>query len=214
MTMQRLIEGFQRFRTTLTPARAAQLARLAEGQHPEALLITCSDSRVDPHVITGADLGDLFVLRNAGNIVPAYGTANGGEEATIEYAVMALRVKHIIVCGHTHCGAMKGLLHPESLGDLPAVASFLRLAGETRKLVAQKHAHLQGPALVEAAAAENVLVQLRNLQTLPAVASALARGQLDLHGWLYRIESGELLEHNAQAGRFLPVGPSRLPVES
>jgi carbonic anhydrase len=109
--MQKLVDGVHQFQENVFGAKQALFERLADGQQPLALFITCSDSRIDPCLLTQTQPGELFILRNAGNIVPPYGQGSGGEAATIEYAVCALKLKDIIVCGHSHCGAMNGLLH-------------------------------------------------------------------------------------------------------
>jgi carbonic anhydrase len=153
----------------------------------------------------------LFILRNAGNIVPAYGAANGGEGATIEFAVVGLSISDIIVCGHTHCGAMKGLLYPESLHRMPTVSAWLAHAQATRWVAGQKYAGLPPEALLNITIQENVLVQLENLRTHPAVAAALASGQLKLHGWVYKIETGEVFSYAQEVGQFLRL-TERVPV--
>src|SRR4051812_7245681 len=190
--MQKLIQGIHQFREEDFRPLQGLFEQLARGQHPDTLFITCSDSRIDPNLLTRSRPGDLFILRNAGNIVPPHGAANGGEAATIEFAVAALRVKDVIVCGHSHCGAMKGLLEPAQLGDLPAVAAWLKHAEATRWIMREKYPDLQGQPLLTATVEENVLVQLENLRTHPAVAAGLARGDLKLHGWVYKIETGEV----------------------
>ena len=175
--------------------------KLADGQSPETLFITCSDSRISPNLITQTDPGELFVLRNAGNIVPARGIGSG-EECTIEYAVSALGVRDIIVCGHTQCGAMKGLLAPESLTGLPAVARFLEHARATKEIVDACYGHLEGDDKLLATIEENVLVQIDALRTIPAVAGALSRGKLALHGWVYKFETGEIFAYNPGEGQY------------
>ncbi|HZN34056.1 MAG TPA: carbonic anhydrase, partial [Pirellulaceae bacterium] len=188
--VQELVAGVHRFKREVFQGQQELFERLAGGQEPQTLFITCSDSRIDPNLITHTDPGDLFVLRNAGNLIPAYGAASGGEVATIEFAVTGLGVRDIVVCGHSHCGAMKGLLHPEYLAEMPAVAEFLRHAEATRRIVKSKYSHLHGEPLLDATIEENVLVQLENLQTHPAVAAALAGDQLKLHAWVYDIATG------------------------
>lgn len=141
----------------------------------------------------------------AGNIIPPHGAANGGEGATIEFAVAGLGVQDIIVCGHSHCGAMKGLLHPESLTDMPAITAWLSHAEATRRIMREKYADRTGDALLTTAVEENVLVQLENLRTHPTVAAGLARGKLKLHAWVYKIETGAVFAYEPARGQFIPV---------
>ena len=203
--MQKLIEGIHHFQSNLLSPQRELFERLADGQHPDALFITCSDSRINPNLITQTQPGELFILRNAGNIIPPHGAANGGEGATIEFAVAGLGVQDIIVCGHSHCGAMNGLLHPESLKDLPAMTAWLSHAEATRRIMREKYFDRMGAAQLTTAVEENVLVQLENLRTHPAVAARLARGKLKLHGWVYKIESGKVFAYDPQQGQFVPV---------
>ena len=209
--MQKLIQGIHQFRTESFRPLQGLFEQLAKGQSPDTLFITCSDSRIDPNLLTKSQPGDLFILRNAGNIVPPHGAANGGEGATIEFAVAALGVKDIIVCGHSHCGAMKGLLQPEAVASLPAVADWLRHAETTRQIMRDHYTHLDGDKLLTATVEENVLVQLENLRTLPAVASRLVKGDLKLHGWVYKIETGEVFAYDAESGQFVPVEQYHYP---
>ncbi len=211
--VQELVAGVHRFRRGVFREQQELFARLAKGQNPETLFITCSDSRIDPNLITHTDPGDLFVLRNAGNIVPAYGATSGGEVATIEFAVTGLKVKDIVVCGHSHCGAMKGMLHPDNLSEMPSVAEWLKHAEATRRIVKSKYSHLLGESLLEAAIEENVLMQIENLQTHPAVAVALSEDKLKLHAWIYDIASGEVFAFDEQSSQFAPLGDVRPPAE-
>ncbi|MFO1020697.1 MAG: carbonic anhydrase [Planctomycetales bacterium] len=203
--MQKLIQGIHKFQVEDFRPLKGLFEQLSKGQNPETLFITCSDSRIDPNRLTRSQPGDLFILRNAGNIVPSHGAANGGEAATIEFAVSALGVKDIIICGHSHCGAMQGLLKPEMVAELPALSSWLRHAETTRRIVRDNYTHLDGDKLVTATVEENVLVQLENLRTLPAVASRLVKGDLHLHGWVYKIETGEVFAYDFTDGQFVPV---------
>lgn len=213
--MQKLIQGVHQFREEHFRPLQSLFEQLSRGQTPETLFITCSDSRIDPNLLTQTQPGELFILRNAGNIVPPHGAANGGEAATIEFAVAGLGVKDIIICGHSHCGAMKGLLAPESLQGLPAVAAWLEQAEATRRVIRENYQHLAGDALVTATVEENVLVQLENLRTLPAVAARLARGDLHLHGWVYKLETGDVFAFDPLQGQFVPVAQYQYPpVES
>ncbi|MEX0675914.1 MAG: carbonic anhydrase, partial [Pirellulales bacterium] len=176
--MQKLVDGIHQFQQNIFSSHKKLFQRLADGQHPDALFITCSDSRINPNLITQTEPGELFILRNAGNIIPPHGAANGGEGATIEFAVAGLGVQDIIVCGHSHCGVMKGLLHPESLKDMPTVAAWLSHAEATRRIMRERYGERTGEALLTTAVEENVLVQLDNLRTHPTVAAGLARGKL------------------------------------
>jgi carbonic anhydrase len=203
--MQKLISGIHQFRSKEFRPLQSLFQELAKGQNPETLFITCSDSRIDPNLLTRAKPGDLFILRNAGNIVPPHGAANGGEAATIEFAVAGLGVKDIIVCGHSHCGAMKALLQPESVASMPSLAGWLSHAESTRRIVVDNYQNLEGDRLVTATVEENVLVQLENLQTLPSVASRLVKGDLFLHGWVYKIETGEVFAYDFNDGQFVPI---------
>jgi carbonic anhydrase len=209
--VQQLVAGVHQFKHEVFRHQRELFERLAAGQTPQTLFITCSDSRIDPNLITHTDPGDLFVLRNAGNIVPAYGAKGGGEVATIEFAVTGLGVSDIVVCGHSHCGAMKGLLHPEYLTEMPAVTEFLHHAEATRRIVKSKYSNLHGEPLLDATIEENVLVQLENLQTHPAVAAALAGGNLKLHAWVYDIASGEVYVYSDESEQFVPLGEVRPP---
>jgi carbonic anhydrase len=210
--MKRLIEGHARFRREEFPKRRKMFEKLASGQTPQALFITCADSRVVPEFITQSEPGDLFVSRNPGNIVPPYGQINGGVSAAIEYAVLALDVRNIIVCGHTDCGAMKGVLSPECLGSMPTVQSWLRHAEVARHVVEENYRPQDTAAALQALIEENVVAQLDHLRTHPAIAARLASGQLELHGWIYRIATGEITAFDRQSGRFAAIGDGNLPV--
>lgn len=206
--MHKLIKGVHQFQREVFLSHKELFLRLAKGQSPDALFITCADSRISPNLITQTNPGELFILRNAGNIVPPYGAANGGEGATIEFAVAGLGVKDIIVCGHTLCGAMKGLLKPEQLQDLPATAAWLGHAESTRRIIKENYNDLTEEEMLNVTIQENVLVQLENLRTHPSVAARLSRGQLNLHAWTYKIETGEVFSYRPDLGQFLPLTES------
>jgi carbonic anhydrase len=203
--MENLVRGIHKFQTTHFSENQELFAQLSKGQEPETLLITCSDSRIMPGLLTQSKPGDLFVLRNAGNLAPPYGASSGGEGATIEYAVAALNIQHIIVMGHSHCGAMKGLLQPEDLASMPLVAAWLKHAEATRRVVQENYQDCRGTELLNATIKENVLTQLDNLRTYPAVAARLTEGKLTLHGWVYEIESGCILAFDPALSHFVPV---------
>ena len=200
--MQKLIKGIHTFKEGLFRDERELFERLARGQNPDTLFITCSDSRIDPNLLTGTQPGELFVLRNAGNIVPAYSGDAGGEAATIEYAVSVLGIKDIVVCGHTHCGAMKALVDGSDLSALPMVEGWLKNAAATRQIVNENYRELEMGMQVRVAIQENVLMQIENLRTHPSVAAAVARGQLGLHGWVYKIESGDVFSYDSGTGQF------------
>jgi carbonic anhydrase len=202
--MKRLIDGALRFQGEVYLEHRDLFRELATSQQPEALLITCSDSRVVPDLIVQAKPGDIFICRNAGNIAPPYSDINGGVTATIEYAVAVLNVRHIIVCGHSDCGAMKALLHPEKLQGLPSVKSWLKNAARAEVVVRENHPDLDDAARIDALIEENVLAQLDNLRTHPCVASRLKSGQISLHGWVYDIESGQIRVSTGESV-FLPM---------
>lgn len=204
--MRKLINGVHQFRERVYRSKQLLFERLAGGQQPEALFITCSDSRIDPCLLTQTEPGELFVLRNAGNIVPPYSPSPGGEAGTIEYAVRVLKVGDIIVCGHSRCGAVAGVMQPETVRELPAVRAWLSHAEATQQLIREHYGHLQdAEARMTAAVQANVLVQLEHLRTHPCVADALARNELRLHGWVYRFETGEVFAHDATSRQFLPL---------
>ncbi|MBD2298148.1 carbonic anhydrase [Nostoc sp. FACHB-87] len=195
--MKKLIKGLREFKSSYFSTHQELFEQLSHGQKPRVLFITCSDSRLDPNLITQAQVGELFVIRNAGNIIPPYGATNGGEGATIEYAVQALGIQQIIICGHSHCGAMKGLLKLQSLReDLPLVYDWLKYAEATRRLVLDHYGHYQFEELLEIMIAENVLTQIENLRTYPVIHSKLYQGQLKIYAWIYHIESGEVLAYD------------------
>lgn len=204
--MQKLLEGIHQFQENVFGSQRELFERLAAGQHPEALFITCSDSRVEPGLITQSEPGDLFALRNAGNIVPPFGASNGGEGATVEFAIAALGVADIVVCGHSHCGAMRALLDPNAVANMPVVAAWLKQAEATRRIVREKYPDVPPDKLLSIAVQENVLVQIENLRTHPAVAAAIARGKVKLHGWVYKIETGEVFAFDPEQGQFTRLG--------
>ena len=203
--MQKLVDGIHHFQSNIFRSQRELFSRLATEQNPEALFITCSDSRINPNLITQTQPGDLFILRNAGNIVPPYGASNGGEGASIEFAVVGLGVKDIIVCGHSHCGAMKGILHPETVEKLPLMSAWLKHAESTRWVVREQYSDLDAGAKLDVTIQENVLRQLENLRTHPSVAVGLSRGNLKLHAWVYTIETGEVFAYEPTLGQFIHV---------
>ncbi|MDX2255906.1 MAG: carbonic anhydrase [Pseudanabaenaceae cyanobacterium bins.39] len=201
--MKKLLKGLHKFQSSYFPANQEIFEQLAEGQKPRVLFITCSDSRIVPHLITQSGVGDLFIIRNAGNLVPPFGSANGGEGAAIEYAIHALGIEQVIICGHSNCGAMKGLLKLEKLRtEMPLVYEWLQHAEATRRLMHENYSHLEGKELLSMTMAENVVTQIENLKTYPVVRSKLHQGKMHIYGWIYDIESGEILAYNPETDEF------------
>ncbi len=196
MAVDKFLGGISRFQKDVYPQHQDLFEKLALGQRPEALFITCADSRIDPCLLTQTKPGELFICRVIGNIVPPYPDSLGGVSATIEYAVGVLRVSDVIVCGHTDCGVMKGALHPDALSSFAAVWNWLRYAG-----IQQRQVH-PSAEFVLSMTEENVVTQLKNLRSHPAVANRLMDGNLSLHGWVYHIGSGVVTIYNEKSGKF------------
>ena len=210
--MQKLVQGIHQFQQDIFSSKQRLFEKLVDGQHPLALFITCSDSRIDPNLLTQTEPGELFIMRNAGNIVPPHGTVNGGEAATIEFAVRALGVKDIVICGHSHCGAMSGVLNPAKLDDLPAVRNWLSYADSTQRIMQENYDHISEPtARLTATVEENVLVQLEHLRTHPSVAAALGRKEINLHAWVYKFETGQVFAYDPVGGQYVPVEGNLTP---
>lgn len=195
--MKAIIDGFLKFQQEAFPERSTLFRELATRQSPRALFISCSDSRLVPELVTQREPGDLFVIRNAGNIVPSYGPEPGGVTASVEYAVSALRVADIVICGHSDCGAMTAIATCQCLDHMPAVASWLRYA-DSAKVVNESRQHADRPTKVAAMVRENVIAQLANIQTHPSVRLALEEGRVTLHGWVYDIGSGRIDAFNGR----------------
>lgn len=201
------------FQSDIFPGQSDLYAKLAGGQSPKVLMISCADSRVVPEEIMQADPGDLFVCRNAGNIVPPYSENIGGVSATVEYGVLALGVRDIIVCGHSDCGAMKALMDPTPLGGMPSVKAWLEHSRAAHSVVRDSYPELTNGKAVRAASLENVVVQLQHLRSHPSVAAAIARGDVALHGWFFDIEAGQVLALDGDSHRFVPISKDKpLPV--
>jgi carbonic anhydrase len=208
-----ILDRASRFRGEIFERESALYQRLvSDGQSPKALMISCADSRVAPELITQAGPGELFVCRNAGNIVPPFTQANGGVSSTVEYAVIVLKVRDIVICGHSDCGAMKAFLHPEVLTGMPNVAAWLRHSHAAECAVNAAYPNLEEKDKVHALAMENVITQIQHIRTHPSVAAALARGELTLHGWFFEIESGAIYALDGQSGNFSVVNGDALPV--
>ena len=203
--MEQLIAGHKQFLKEAFPGRRDQFHLLAEGQAPETLFVTCADSRIVPDLILQTQPGDLFICRNAGNVIPRAGEPAGGVSATIEYAVQVLRVRHLIVCGHSDCGVIRALMNPERLEGLNSVKACLQHVepawGYLGSVESQDGELTRHQALTQA----NVLVQMDNLKSHGYIQAALAEGRLRVHGWYYDILSGRIERFDEQAGKFVPL---------
>lgn len=213
--MQELIEGIHKFRSEEFGHYKALFQRLAkEGQNPHTLFITCSDSRVLAELITQSKPGDLFVVKNVGNIVPPATTtgSTNSTAAAIEFAVETLGVQDVVVCGHSQCGAMAALINQPDLSTMPHLEEWLSIAAPVQKTMAERYGHLTDPEeRGNAAGEENVLFALENLRTYPVVQRRLADGSLRLHAWFFKIATADLYAYEPSAGQFLPlVGPGQM----
>ena len=204
--MNELVGRVVRFETDVYPNKSELYDRLANrGQSPKALMISCADSRIVPEHVLQCDPGDLFVCRNAGNIVPPHAQATGGVQATVEYAVAVLSVRDIIVCGHSDCGAMKAVAEPGQVEALPSVAAWLKHSRAASQVVDASYPELTQAERVRAISLENVVAQLTHLRTHPSVAAGIARGDIALHGWFVDIHAGEVLGLDGETGRFVAL---------
>lgn len=210
MRIQRLVDGIHHFQKEVFEDEREFFRNLAHEQRPEALFITCADSRINPNLVTQTAPGELFVVRNVGNLVPVYTTTSCAEAAAIEFAIQSLGIKDIIICGHTHCGAMQALVEDAMSEGLPALRHWLSHADATRRIIRQNYSHLEGDPLLRATIKENVLVQLEHLRSHPVVDEGLRAGRLHLHGWVYHLESGEVTSFDPGLGQFKPIGLSGL----
>ncbi|MER6383491.1 carbonic anhydrase [Streptomyces sp. NPDC001250] len=196
--MQDLAAGIAHFQRGVFPTKAARFQHLAATHQPSTLFISCSDARVIPELITQSEPGELFVIRTAGNLVPAYAPSVEGVTASIEYAVAVLGVSDIVVCGHSACGAMTALADGHDLAALPAMAHWLLHADASRARAACAE---PGTDKVSALVRHNVIAQLANLATHPCVIRALAAKTVTLRGWVYDIPTGAVDQLDPVTGR-------------
>jgi carbonic anhydrase len=209
--LARLLDGVRKFQREIYPERAEIYRKsVGQAQQPHTLFIACADSRIDPELITQCGPGEIFVCRNIGNIVPAYGEMLGGVSAVLEYAVMELGVDQVIVCGHTDCGAMKALIQYESLSTLPVTKGWLRNAEAALSVARSMPGGDEGGAdndshLLHKLTEENVLLQMMHLRTHPSVAGKIARRKLSIYGWIYDIANGDVRIHDFNKNQFLSL---------
>ncbi|MBZ5660740.1 MAG: carbonic anhydrase [Acidobacteriia bacterium] len=209
MPVETILRGLKRFQNRVFPKHRELFHKLALGQRPEALFITCADSRIDPCLLTQTKPGELFICRVIGNIVPRYPRTIGGVSATIEYAVGVLGVADIIVCGHTDCGVMKGVLNPAALKPLVSVTEWLHHARAARRAARASKADPQSSRFLITLTERNVVEQLKNLRSHPVVATRLRQGDLQLHGWVYHIAKGTVTAYDAKRNRFIRIHASK-----
>ncbi len=197
--MKKIIKGVYEFQNNYFKNNKQLFEELSHQQNPRILFITCSDSRINPNLLTQTQPGEIFIIRNAGNIIPPYGATNGGEGATIEYAVEHLGIREIIVCGHSDCGGMRGLLKLHGLAEeMPLVYDWLKHAEATRRVVKENYQGYEGEELLNVTIEENVITQIENLRTYPVIRAKLHGGQINLHAWVYKIETGEVFVYSSE----------------
>lgn len=205
--MRKLIRGIVDFRQNMRPTCKDRFAQLALGQSPDALFIACSDSRVVPNLFASTDAGDLFVVRNVGNLIPPCGeegrsTSDESEAAALEFALLNLPVSEIIVCGHSECGAMRALVQGSQIDQAPNLMSWLRHGKKGLKKLQDGSSigcdlerHNQLSQL-------NVLAQIEHLKTYPIVQQRVSEGKLRLHGWWFDIKEANVYEYDDGDRRF------------
>lgn len=197
--------GVIKFQRDIFPEKQEMFERLSTGQSPEALFITCSDSRIETAMLTQTDPGELFICRNAGNIVPPHTNQTGGMTASIEFAIGALQIPNIVICGHTECGAMKGAMNRAGLTGLPHVREWLGYAQGAVDITEALGGELDAEAKMRMLLEQNVILQLQHLKTHPTVAVALAQKAVKLHGWVYDIKTGEVSAYDEASQIWVPV---------
>lgn len=206
--MNNLLPGLRKFSERIFPDHQAHFESLSLGQKPHTLMITCSDSRIDPNLVTQTKPGEIFVVRNAGNIIPPFGSSRGGEEAAIEFAIEGLGVSNVVICGHSQCGAMAALMNQVDLDALPSVKSWLGHAQATKKRMDFKKNHSLNDVVEE-----NVLVQADNLRTHPSVSAGIRSGKICVYGWVYNFESGTITLYSPIEKKFVPSNDAKDEVE-
>jgi carbonic anhydrase len=207
--LARIATGVAKFQTEVYPAQSKFFRELRDHQEPIAMFFTCADSRIDPAMLLQTRPGEIFTERTPGNIVPRYSDHVGGITASVEFAILALHVPLIIVCGHTDCGVVKALAEPEHANGMPALQSWMRHSFDSRERLLREHPDVSGEEKIRLLTEYNVLTQLENLRTHPAVASRLSSGELQVQGWIYDIASGEVSVADAESARFEILGGVR-----
>jgi carbonic anhydrase len=203
-TLDLLLAGVRKFRREVYPGQKEMYEQvMREPQSPHTLVVTCADSRIDPEMLTQSNPGEIFVTRNIGNLVPAYGQMPGGISAVVEYAVTALDVSQVVICGHEDCGAMKGLLQPDAMAKMPLVKSWLMNAEAALSVVEARNKSADPQGVLSQLIEENVLLQMSHLRTHPLVAGKVAMGTLAISGWVYDIAGGSVRVYDEGLRRFV-----------
>jgi carbonic anhydrase len=204
--LARIARGVAKFQTEIFPAQREMFERLQSGQQPLALFVTCADSRVNPNLVTQTNPGEIFIERNPGNMVPPYVEFVGGVTAGVEYAMLVLKVPVIVVCGHTDCGVMKALLHPERVEGMPGVQHWMGHGFTARNRMLRKFGEAPEEEQLRQMTQCNVLGQIEHLKTHPSVRARLLRGEIEIRGWVYDIGDGAIREANPASGKFEKLG--------
>ena len=204
--LARIARGVAKFQNEIYPTQREMFERLRLGQEPLALFVTCADSRVNPNLVTQTDPGEIFIERNPGNMIPPYVEFVGGVTAGVEYAMLVLKVPVIVVCGHTDCGVMNALLHPERVEGMPGVNKWMSHAFEARSRVLRELGDAPAEERMRRMTESNVLSQIENLKTHPSVQARLLRGEIEIRGWVYDIGDGTIREADPESGQFELLG--------
>ncbi len=217
--LARITRGVAKFQAEVYPGQRKLFEELKHRQDPIAMFFTCADSRIDTAMLLQTRPGEIFTERTPGNIVPKYSEHVGGVTASMEFAMLVLRVPLIIVCGHTDCGVVKALAEPERANGMPALQNWMRHSLESRDRLIREHPKASGDERIQLLSEYNVLTQVENLKSHPTVAARLLNGELEVRGWIYNIGDGSVWEADPQSGRFEALGrekadPSRTNVGS
>jgi carbonic anhydrase len=204
--LSKITEGVAKFQSEIYPAQRSRFESLRKGQQPLALFIACADSRVVPSLITQTEPGEVFVERNPGNLVPRYSEFVGGVSASIEYAMLVLKVPLVILCGHTDCGVMKAVADPQQAEGMPGLQRWMQHALLARERLLCDHPDVPAGDKIRLLAEYNVLAQMENLKTHPAIVSRLESNEVEIHGWLYDIADGSVREANPKTRQFELLG--------
>ncbi|MGC2108743.1 MAG: carbonic anhydrase [Candidatus Korobacteraceae bacterium] len=204
--LAKIVDGVLKFQNEVFPSQRELFQGLKHRQDPIAMFFTCADSRILPNLLLQAGPGEIFTERTPGNIVPKYSDHVGGVTASMEYAMLVLRLPLIIICGHTDCGVVKALAEPEQANGMPALQSWMRHSFDSRDRLLREHPNASHDEKIQYLTEYNVLTQLANLKTHPSVEARLASGELQLQGWIYDIADGSVRVADPESGQFVMLG--------